>query len=459
MKVNVPISTPFLIALDAISLGVSFYIGLYFSWVDFDYQSSNIITYFPKVGIFIIVMILMFYSVGIYHSRYFRNFGDSLIRFSTAIFLGILIMSSIFYLFPSVIIWRSIMLPTLMSVFFFFGFSRFMAFRVLHVDLIKRRILIMGAGEKAARIEAIENDGRAYGFHCVGYYNFSNDYPEIVSKAKLISTNAPLMDIVSAYSADEIVIAVEDRREKLPLEELMDLRMSGIKVWDFSSFVERETGAADLVTLTSGWFIFSSDFSDGPMHNAIKRLVDIAISLLLFAFVVPLVLCTAIAIRIDSSGPILLRQNRVGYMGKAFVLYKFRSMRSDAEQDGIPKWAAENDRRLTTVGAIIRRFRIDEIPQIWNVLRGDMSFVGPRPERLYFVEQLAQEIPFYNERHRVKPGITGWAQLNYSYGATHQDAWEKSKFDLYYVKYNNFFLDFAIIVQTIRVILWPDGVR
>jgi len=181
--------------------------------------------------------------------------------------------------------------------------------------------------------------------------------------------------------------------------------------------------------------------------------------LLLFVLVIPLVLCTAIAIRIESPGPILLRQIRVGYKGKAFVLYKFRSMRSDAEQDGIPKWAAENDRRLTTVGAFIRRFRIDEIPQIWNVLKGDMSFVGPRPERHYFVEQHIRDIPFYNERHRVKPGITGWAQLNYGYGATHQDAWEKSKFDLYYVKYNNFLLDLVIIVQTIKVILWPESAR
>ncbi len=227
----------------------------------------------------------------------------------------------------------------------------------------------------------------------------------------------------------------------------------------YSVFFEREVGAADLDTVSSDRFKFSDGINNGPTHNAIKRTVDIAVSLSLLVFFIPLILGTAIAIRLESPGPIMIRQRRVGYMGKSFLLYKFRSMRADAEQDVIPKWATEIEPRVTVIGSFIRRFRIDEIPQILNVLKGDMSFVGPRPEHPFIVEQRAKLIPYYTARHRVKPGITGWAQLNYWYDESNNDAKESAKYDLYYVKNNSIFMDLAIIIKTIRVILWPKGVR
>jgi sugar transferase (PEP-CTERM system associated) len=230
-------------------------------------------------------------------------------------------------------------------------------------------------------------------------------------------------------------------------------------VTDFATFHERETGSVELDTLDYGWFIFSDGFPTGLIHQVTKRTFDIMVSLAFLVVFLPMLVVAAIAIRLESPGPVILRQTRVGRKGRSFVLLKFRSMRVDAEEDGVPQWAAANDSRITAVGTFIRKFRIDELPQLVNVLEGHMSFVGPRPERPYFVDQLSAEVPFYGERHRVKPGITGWAQLNYDYGASREDAEKKLEYDLYYVKNNTVFLDVVIILQTIRVILWPHGAR
>ena len=215
----------------------------------------------------------------------------------------------------------------------------------------------------------------------------------------------------------------------------------------------------DLDSLRPSWLIFSDGFRVGLVHSFFKRVFDVLASVVLLVFGLPLIIVAAIAIRLESKGPIFYRQERLGLGGQPFLLLKFRSMKVDAESSGVPQWAEQNDSRITRIGNFIRQTRIDEIPQILNVLRGDMSFVGPRPERSYFVEQLTQKIPYYFERHRVKPGITGWAQLNYSYGASIEDAKEKLKYDLYYIKNCSVFLDLIILMQTARVIVWPNGVR
>jgi sugar transferase (PEP-CTERM system associated) len=245
----------------------------------------------------------------------------------------------------------------------------------------------------------------------------------------------------------------------MPVKALLDCKLEGVLVSDYSTFWESETGKVDLDALHPSWLIFSDGFVGGWMQSMFKRAFDIFASAVLLAVSLPVIVLTALVIRLTSPGPVFYRQERVGLNGKPFMLLKFRSMRVDAERDGVPRWAAVNDNRVTPVGAFIRNTRIDEIPQIFNVLKGEMSFIGPRPERPFFVEELRHAIPYYFERHRVKPGISGWAQLNYPYGASVEDAKQKFQYDLYYIKNYSLFLDFIVLVQTARVILWPQGVR
>jgi sugar transferase (PEP-CTERM system associated) len=263
---------------------------------------------------------------------------------------------------------------------------------------------------------------------------------------------------VRKLRAQEIVLATDDRRG-LPVHQLLECKLAGIRIVDYLDFCERETGRVDLDALRPSWFIFSDGFRTGPVTDFTKRSFDCAVSVVMLILVLPILLLTALAIKLESVGPILYRQERVGLHGRQFILLKFRSMRVDAERDGMPQWARKRDPRVTRVGAWIRLLRIDELPQLVNVLKGDMSFVGPRPERPLFVEQIAREVPFYLERHSVKPGVTGWAQINYPYGASIEDARQKLSYDLYYLKNRGVFLDLVVLTQTVRVILWPTGAR
>jgi len=241
--------------------------------------------------------------------------------------------------------------------------------------------------------------------------------------------------------------------------ELLECKLHGIAVTGFMTFWERESGQVDFLHAGPDWFAFSDGFLLNQPQRALKRAADFAVSLAFLVLFLPLILATILAIRLESPGPIFYRQERVGLNGRIFRVWKFRSMRTDAESDGVPKWAGAGDSRVTRIGRFIRKARIDEIPQIINVLAGDMSFIGPRPERPFFVEQLREMIPYYELRHRVKPGITGWAQVNYPYGASVDDARQKLAYDLYYVKNNDMFLDIAILVRTVRVILFAEGAR
>jgi sugar transferase (PEP-CTERM system associated) len=271
---------------------------------------------------------------------------------------------------------------------------------------------------------------------------------------------ASLPDHLLKLGAGEVVLALEERRNALPLNDLLRIKTTGVHIHDFSSFLERETGRVDLDSLNPSWLIFSDGFSAGQRLSSIaKRLFDVAASLLLLLLTLPLIALTALAVKLESRGPAFYRQRRVGLYGQPFDVIKLRSMRTDAEIGGIAVWAQKDDPRVTRVGRIIRKLRIDELPQAWSVLKGEMSFVGPRPERPQFVADLEQRLPYYAERHVVKPGITGWAQINYPYGASVEDAREKLEFDLYYAKNYTPFLDLLILLQTARVVIWPEGAR
>ena len=326
--------------------------------------------------------------------------------------------------------------------------------------LLKRRVLVLGNGRQAARIAELVETGQNEHFIPISFIDMPGKTGYSRSDVVDWSATEPdgLMELGYRLGAREIVVATDERRG-LPVRQLLHCKFAGIRVIDFLDFWERETRTVDLEALKPSWLFYSDGFRCGAREEFLKRAFDIVVSSSLLVLTLPLLVVTACLIKLESPGPILYRQQRVGLHGRVFTILKFRSMRVDAETDGRPRWAAKSDPRVTRVGTIIRKLRIDELAQILNVLRGDMSFVGPRPERPFFVAELSRAIPYYAERHWVRPGITGWAQINFPYGASTEDARRKLTYDLYYVKNRSIFLDALILLQTARVIFWSHGAR
>jgi sugar transferase (PEP-CTERM system associated) len=321
----------------------------------------------------------------------------------------------------------------------------------------QRRILVVGAGPRAAAIERLAEEQRDYGFVPAGFVPAPNEHPAIRA-GRILPADEPTVNLARRLGVAEIIVAVSDRRG-LPLDSLLQCRLEGIAVRDYSTFWERETGKVLVENLDPSWLVYSDGFAIGQLGRFLKRQLDVVTSSLCLVFVLPLLLASAIAIWLDSPGPVLYMQTRVGHRGREFEIIKFRTMCVGAETAGVPQWAAAQDSRITRVGAVLRRLRIDELPQLLNVLKGDMSLVGPRPERPVFVKQLSAAIPYYSERHRVRPGITGWAQINYQYAASEEDAKEKLSYDLYYIKNYSVGLDLLVLLRTLQAVLWPVGVR
>lgn len=326
--------------------------------------------------------------------------------------------------------------------------------------LSRTRILIFGAGPAAATVGAtlVSSDPNAF---IVGYLAGPNEKQVAVSPKDLLeSSGQTLTETARRLQVDEIVVALTERRSgSMPLRELLDCKLSGIKVYDIATHFEKTLGQIRIDYVNAGWLIFGSGFNQGFARTLMKRLFDVLCALLLIVLALPVMALAALLIKLESPGPVLYRQERVGQNGRSFQVAKFRSMRNDAEKDGKPVWAAANDNRVTRVGAIMRKLRIDELPQLFNVLKGEMSLVGPRPERPFFVDQLTAQIPYFAARHSVKPGVTGWAQVRYPYGATVEDAQEKLQYDLYYVKNHSLFLDVLILFETVFVVLTARGAR
>lgn len=323
---------------------------------------------------------------------------------------------------------------------------------------LRRRILVLGAGERAAFIDTLRRKADIRGFDLLGYLPL-DDNGLAVNLERILKTDQGLCEFAIANNVDEIVVALDDRRARLPVQALLDCRMCGIDVIDMLDFFERERGVIQLDLLQPGWLIFSKGFTPDALRVLKKRSIDFVVSAVLFVVFSPFMLLTGLAIWLESKGrgPIFYTQTRVGKGGKPFEVIKFRSMRTDAEADGRAQYAVTGDPRITRVGAFIRKYRLDELPQIWNVLVGDMSLVGPRPERPEFVRHLQKVNPLYAERHRLSPGVTGWAQLCYPYGSSDDDSMQKLQYDLYYVKNHGLFLDLYILTQTVEVVLFKKG--
>ncbi len=334
---------------------------------------------------------------------------------------------------------------------------RVVAMYTTPTSLMRQRVLIFGTGTRAKMVgkELLRSDPTV---DLVGYYAGPNEQEAMVSAWGLLSMTNSLSDIVAEQKVDEIVVALNERRGgSMPLRELLDCKLQGVRVVDIENHFERTLGQVRLESLSASWLIFGDGFGSGWVRAMTKRIFDIICASILIVLTLPVMLLTALLIVLEDGLPILYRQERVGLNGRLFDVVKFRSMGKDAEKDGQPRWATKSDDRVTRVGYFIRKLRIDELPQLFSVLGGSMSMVGPRPERPFFVDRLTQEIPFYAVRHSVKPGVTGWAQVRYQYGSTVEDAAEKLQYDLYYVKNHSLLLDIVVIFETIGVVLMRKG--
>ncbi|WP_232522332.1 TIGR03013 family XrtA/PEP-CTERM system glycosyltransferase [Marinimicrobium alkaliphilum] len=341
--------------------------------------------------------------------------------------------------------------------------TRSIFLRLVDIDDLKRRVVILGSGERALRLlRDLAPETRALSVKVVGCVSSGSEQTR-VSPASMMDTPSDWLSFVKDNHISEVVIAPDERRRRdgasFPLEELINCKLAGVPATDVLTFYERELGKVDVSLLTPGWMLFSDGFKHSRRRDFAKRVLDLSIATVFLLVLWPLMLLTALAVALESGRPVLYHQERVGLNGKVFRIYKFRSMRKDAEKGGKAVWAQKNDNRITRVGAFIRNTRLDELPQLWNVLRGNMSFVGPRPERPEFVDELKEHIPFYDMRHKVKPGLMGWAQLKYPYGASVEDARQKLQYDLYYTKNHSLLMDLLIMIQTVEIILLGKGVH
>lgn len=418
--------------------------------------------------------VLIMETMGLYDREVHAQLGsqglDDMLRIAASVLIA---FAAVILLEP----WLPLRLPTTETLllgmaiaFAMLSIERPIYRRISHQEAFSHRILVLGSGSRATALETSNLDAHRP-YKVVAFIAIENRDTESATEPSDPNTQAPesqtitlepgqkLLTLARSLNAEEIVVAIRDRRGTLPIRQLLECKLQGITVTDVSTFFEREYQRLELESMNTSWLVFGSGFRQSWLNNIIKRTFDLLLSVILLIITSPLLLLTPIAIRLDSPGPVLYWQTRVGRGNKPFEICKFRSMTVNAEQDGKPQWAASNDLRITRVGRVIRTLRIDELPQIINVLKGEMSFIGPRPERPIFVDQLSKQIPYFLARHSIRPGISGWAQVRYPYGASVQDAKEKLQYDLYYVKNHTLFLDILIMLETIRVVLFGRGAR
>lgn len=452
----IPRTLVYLGVVEIAILLLAMYVGVSLRFMDSPPMPSTVEPIFPRALIFVLVMFFIMFALGLYQRDLREGEWGYFPRLAISLAIGLALMSLVFYVLPSLFLGRGAIALTFAIALVGLCASRYVYIKFTARQSVKKRVLVLGVGSRAFKLDALEKSGRQ-AFQIIGYLPWGGG-PAAVAHPKLLPPSESLATLIKRQRVEEVVVAVRDRRGKLPSRELLQCRLAGVSVVDLPTFFERETGRIQLESLNPSWLIFGDGFEQSVFTQTNKRLFDVVVSLLLLPVALPLMAVTALLIYLEDKGPIFYRQERVGQHGRVFELVKFRSMRVDAEREG-PQWAKKNDDRTTRVGRVIRKIRVDELPQIFNVLKGDMSFVGPRPERPYFVKQLTECIPFYSCRHSIKPGITGWAQVLYPYGASIEDAVEKLQYDLYYVKNNSLFLDIIILCQTVQVLLWNKGAR
>jgi sugar transferase (PEP-CTERM system associated) len=411
--------------------------------------------------IFALATAVCLFAMGLYEPRMREGRSGVLVRTLGGFTLASVVTFAVFFFLPDFQQWRSVLFYAVLLSFSANLINRLIFSNVTDMEQFKSRMLVYGSGSAASTItSAMRRKTDRQGFTIVGFVRVDGEEPKVTGE-RIINLRQPLAEYARQTEIDQIVIALDNRRDQTPTDELFKCRLQGVKVLNLVNFFEREAGKILVDFATPGWMTLTEDLRSNISTSLTKRCFDIFASIVLLLGTWPLMLATALAIWLEDGfkAPIFFSQERVGLGGKAFKVHKFRSMSVDAEGDGKARWATVNDSRITRVGSFIRRTRIDELPQIFNVLSGEMAFIGPRPERPEFVKQLAEKIPYYNSRHAVKPGITGWAQLCYPYGASEEDARQKLQFDLYYVKNQSLFLDFMVTLSTVEVVVFGKGAR
>ena len=413
----------------------------------------------PRGVAFSAIVVTCLLAFGLYNSRQRTQLSGVLARLLLALLVSSCAIAALFYAFPSRHLFRGVEALAVILAVCGVLTSRLVFARVVEDEFFKRRVLVYGAGYAAAAIARLRRAADRHAYLLVGFVQAPDEAPAVPHE-RVLESDGDLCALCERHAVTEVVVAMDDRRRGFPIPELLECRLAGVDVTELLTFLERETGRVHIDVLNPSWMIFGQGFKRDPLRLFSSRALDLFASLAVLVVALPAMVLTFIAIKIEDGwqAPALYRQARVGLGGSVFKVVKFRSMRQDAELNGA-QWAQHADPRVTRVGAIIRKLRIDELPQVFNVLRGHMSFVGPRPERPEFVAQLAERIPYYVQRHCVKPGITGWAQLCYPYGSSENDALEKLQYDLYYIKNNSLLLDLAILIQTAEVVLFGKGAR
>jgi sugar transferase (PEP-CTERM system associated) len=420
----------------------------------------NLDHFFTSAIAFTVTVIFSMSAMGMYQLDLDEGVRHPLLmKLMPSFVMGFVILTLMFYLAPDLYFGRGVLLLAFAVAAVGILLARVIVFKTSEARLLRSRILFLGCGPLAKECSDIATrSNRYHTYDITGFIPIPNE-DLCIEPGRLLarSDDVSLAGLARQYNVEEIVVSVQNRRGGFPIKELLDCKLQGVKVTDAATFFERETCQIRVDSLQPSWLVFGGGFDQSFVRIFMKRSFDLFCSSLLLALTFPIMLLAALVVWLEDRGPAFYAQERVGKDGKSFRVLKFRSMRIDAEKAGKPQWAAQNDPRITRVGNFMRKTRIDELPQILNVFKGEMSFVGPRPERPYFVEQLIEVVPYYNVRHSIKPGITGWAQVRYGYGSSAEDALQKLQYDLYYVKNNSLFLDVLILIDTLKVVLFRSG--
>ncbi len=460
------LKTPFLIllALEVCIIFFSVYLAAYIRYINNPSFFFEIVEdIWSRAAILAIITPVSMLATGLYQGNIREGMSGIFLRLLISLGASGVLISILFYLVPELYLGRGVIIISLLQSFFIIGTLRAVFLELVDTETFKKRVLVYGAGKTAAHIDLkLRRKSDRRSFTIVGYILLDHQkQQQAVADEKLLDAQSSLLEFTQRNHIDEIVVATSDIEAEIPVDELVECKLNGVEVLDILTFFEREVGQIRIDILDPRWLVFSDGFRQSQMKDTFKRIFDVLASFMLLVVAFPFMILAVIAIKIEDGlrAPVLYHQVRVGFKGRHYRVYKFRSMITNAEAAGKAIWASKTDSRVTRVGSFIRKTRIDELPQIYNVLNGSMSFVGPRPERPEIIEDLAREIPYYHDRHLVKPGVTGWAQLMYPYGASLNDSYQKQLFDMYYVKNRSIFFDFLILLQTVEVVLFGKGAR
>jgi sugar transferase (PEP-CTERM system associated) len=446
---------------DACAFAASFYVALVMRFGAEAFSAKELTPSYQLHSILFSACLLgSFMAFGLYSGRLRARVLELSLRIIAASVTGTAVIATLLYLVPTFFIGRGVLAFSIALAICSSILIRLVFQRVVDEGVLKRRVVVYGAGKRAAPFTLLRRRADRRGFNLVGFLPALGEEC-LVEQTSVLRQPDDWVGFCHRLRIDEIVLAMDDRRRAFPTEQLLACRLAGIDVTELPAFLERETSRLRLDLINPSWLILGPGFRRNVLRLVSSRVLDLLASVALLFIFLPAILLAMVAIKFEDGwrASVLYRQPRIGLHGRIFNLLKFRSMRSDAESDGLERWAEKHDKRVTRVGAIMRRSRIDELPQLLNVLSGQMSIVGPRPERPRFVKELTQKIPYYGQRHSVRPGITGWAQICYPYGASENDALQKLQYDLYYIKNNNLIFDLSILVQTLEVVCFGKGAR